>query len=249
MSFKDIFGLSIIVITTLLVFIFSLTARKRSNRALRVIPGFIHLKRGIGLAVEKGKRLHVSLGNASIVSANNSSALVGLSTLERIAGISSISDRPPLATSGSGDLAILSQNTLQAAYRINNAMDQYDPDRGRMAGVTPISYAAGTMPIAASEQIAAHLLVGNYGPEIALLTEAADRDSAFTLAASDSLPAQAVLFATAQEPLIGEELYAIPAYLQAGSVYHASLRAQDVLRWVLVAGLFAGALLKLVGVI
>jgi hypothetical protein len=56
------------------------------------------------------------------------------------------------------------------------------------------------------------------------------------------------LYATAQEPLIGEELYAAGAYLQAGPLHISSLRAQDILRWVLAAIILGGAILKFLGV-
>jgi hypothetical protein len=58
-----------------------------------------------------------------------------------------------------------------------------------------------------------------------------------------------VLYVTAQEPLIGEELYAGGAYIQAGPLHLASVRAQDIMRWVLVAGILVGAVLKLAGVL
>jgi hypothetical protein len=44
--------------------------------------------------------------------------------------------------------------------------------------------------------------------------------------------------------LIGEELYAASAYLKAGPAHYATLSAQDVLRWVLVAAILVGAILK-----
>lgn len=225
---------------------FFVSKRARSGGRLRSMAAFQKLWRAIGLSVEEGKCLHVSLGNSSILGPNNASALVGLSALERAAQISLIGDRPPVATSGEGSLSILSQDTLQAAYRANNALEQYDPDRGRLAGVTPLSYLAGIISTLPAEQVSTNLLVGYYGPEIALFCEAAERQGAFALAASESLAAQAALYATAHEPLIGEELFAIPAYLQAGPVHQASLRAQDVLRWLVVALLVAGAVLKLV---
>ena len=65
-----------------------------------------------------------------------------------------------------------------------------------------------------------------------------------TLAGSDDLPAQAVLYAAAQEPLIGEELYAAGAYLKTGPVHTASLRAQDLLRWVIILAILLGSILK-----
>jgi hypothetical protein len=69
------------------------------------------------------------------------------------------------------------------------------------------------------------------------------------MAGSDSIPAQAVLFATADEPLLGEELYAAGAYLGGGAVYTASIRMQDILRWVLIGAIGIGAFLKLLGIL
>ena len=69
------------------------------------------------------------------------------------------------------------------------------------------------------------------------------------MAGTDSIPAQAVLYATADEPLLGEELYAAGVYLGAGPAHLASLRMQDVLRWVLVAAMVIGAVLKLAGIV
>jgi len=248
-SLGPILGLVLALLAAGLMFFFSLSPRKqkRSRIALRPIRAMQQLRRAIGLAVEDGSRLHVSIGVSSIISHSNASALVGLSTLERIGTLSSVSDRPPVVTSGDGTLAVLSQDTLHAAYRIANASDQYDPTQARLAGPTPFSYVAGTLPVIYDERVSANILVGNFGPEVALLAEAADREDAFTLAASDSFAAQAVLYATASEPLIGEELFAVPAYLQAGPMHQAGLRAQDILRWVIIIVLLGGSLLSSLG--
>jgi hypothetical protein len=244
----SLIALGVVVFSFVLLIILSLPRYNRGPRALRAIPAFQRLRRAIGLSVEDGKRLHVSLGKSSLLEATNTSALVGLSALERIAQLSMISDRPPVATSGDGALTILSQDTLRAVYRQGNALEQYDPDRGRLAGPTPLSYVAGAMPVFRQEQASAHLLIGNFGPEVGLLTQAAEQRQAFTLAASDALPAQAVLYASADETLVGEDLYAIPAYLNAGPAHTASLRVQDILRWVIIAVLAAGAVLKIFGI-
>jgi hypothetical protein len=55
-----------------------------------------------------------------------------LSVLERIARFASVSDRPPLATSGEGSLAILSQDTLQAAHQAIGAEGQFDYSSGQL---------------------------------------------------------------------------------------------------------------------
>ena len=248
-------GLVLVLLGAGLMFVFSLPQRRngRGQRragarvVLRPMRAMQRLRRAIGLAVEDGTRLHVSIGRSSIVSPTNASALAGLSTLERIGMLSSVSDRPPVATSGDGTLALLSQDTLRAAYRISNILEQYDPVQSRLTGPTSFSYIAGTLPVIHDERISANILVGNFGPEIGLLLDAAEREGAFTLAASDSFAAQSVLYAAASEPLIGEELFAIPAYLQAGAIHQAGLRAQDVLRWLVILALVVGSILTFLG--
>ncbi len=250
---EPLVGLVLVLLAAGLVLGFSLTMRRsqrrqaRSRVVLRPIRAMQRLRRAIGLAVEDGSRLHVTLGESSMISPTNATALVGLSALERIGTLSSLSDRPPVTTSGDGVLAILSQDTLRAAYHMANVPDQYDPSQARLAGPTPFSYVAGTLPVIYDERVSANILIGNFGPEVALLTEAADRRDAFSIAGSDSIAAQAVLYATAREPLIGEEVFAVPAYLQARPVYQASLRAQDILRWIVIAALIIGSVLSLLG--
>lgn len=246
---ESFIGLVLVVLSAILIFLFSLPRLWKTRRVLRSIPALNRLRRAIGLAVEDGTRLHVSLGKSSIFSATNASALVGLSTLERVAQLSLVSDRPPVATSGDGTLSVLSQDTLRAAYRIANVPEQYDPDRGRLAGATPLSYIAGTLPVIRDERVSTNILVGNFGPEIGLVADASDRQNSFTLATSDALAAQATLYATAEETLIGEELFALPAYLQAGTVYQASLSVQDVLRWVVIGLIILAALLSIAGIV
>jgi len=219
--------------------------RRKSPPAFREIPAFSRLRQAIGRVVENGTRLHVSLGRGALVTAQSASAMSGLTLLRRLAELTSAGDQPPVATSGDAALAILSQDTLQTASQAS-AQGVYDPTAGRLTGLTPFSYAAGAIPVIRDENISTNVLMGNFGVEAALLAEAAERDNTFTLAASDNLTAQAVLYASAQEPLIGEELYAAGAYLDAGPTHTASLTVQDVLRWLIIIAILAGALLQLV---
>jgi hypothetical protein len=129
------------------------------------------------------------------------------------------------------------------------ARGRYDPTAGRLTGLTPFSYAAGALPAMRDENVSANVLIGNFGVEVALLTDAAQRKDTFSLAGSDNLAAQAVLYASAQEPLIGEEVYATGAYIGAGRLHQASLLTQDILRWLLILGILVGTLLKLAGIL
>ena len=221
--------------------------RRRSPASLRVIEAYERLNRSVGLAVESGTRLHISLGRGSFQTGRGGSALAGLAMLRRLAERTSVSDRPPIVTSGDAPLAILSQDTLQSGYRAAGAEDQYRFTTGRLTGLTPFSYGAGALSTIHDENVSANIVIGTLGAEAALLAEAADRENTGLIAASDDLSAQSVFYAASQDPLIGEELFAAGAYVGAGASHEASLHVQDILRWLLILAILLGSLLKLIG--
>jgi len=246
---NSILGLLFILLCLGLILFYLLSDHSRAKLNLRGIQAFSHFKREVDLAVEAGKRLHISLGRGNINDLQGGAAFIGLTILDRCARAASNSDRPPVTTSGDGVITILSQDTLRSTYRSLGTMERYDPTNARLTGLTPMAYAAGAMPTIHDEQISANIFAGHFGTEIALLTEAGERNRSLTVAGSDSLPAQAVLYVTSDEPLLGEELYAAGAYLGAGAAHSASLRMQDIVRWVLVVAIVIGAILKLLRIL
>jgi hypothetical protein len=240
-------GFVVILSAALLVF-FSFT-RRNSPPKLRPIPALVRLFRAIGLSVEDGTRLHASLGRGSLLSARTGSTLAALAMLRYLAERTSSSDRPPVATTGDPVLGLLAQDTLKAGYQAAGADDLYQPTTGRLSGLTPFSFAAGALPVIRDENVSANVMMGNFGPEAALLIESAERVEVPTLGGSEDLAGQAILYAATPEPLIGEELFAVSAYLDAGPAHTASLTVQDILRWALIVILTGGALLKLAGVV
>ena len=240
-------GLVVILAFIGLVIIFAVAGRSRPGRNLRELLAFTRLRRAAGLAVEEGTRLHVSVGRGEIFDLAGGAALEGFTILERTTRAASISDRPPIATSGTGTVAALSRNTMDEAYQAVGAGSQYNPVSGRLTGPTPFSFAAGVLPIIHDEDVSINILAGHFGSEVALIADASERSGSLMVAGSDDVPAQAVLYAMAQEPLIGEELYAGGAYLSAGPLHAASLHAEDVLRWILILVIPILAIAKLFG--
>jgi hypothetical protein len=221
--------------------------RRRSPATLRVIEAYERLNRSVGIAVENGTRLHISLGRGNLFTARGGSAFAGLAMLRRLTERTSVSDRPPIVTSGDAPLTILSQDTLQSGYRAVGAEEQYRFSTGRLTGLSPFSYAAGTMPIIRDENVSTNIFIGDFGNEAALLTEEADRENTNLIAASDNLSAQAIFYASSEDPLIGEELFAAGAYVGAGASHEASLNVQDILRWLIILAIIIGAGLTVLG--
>jgi len=238
-----------LLIFTAVLLVAGVFLRRRFPGAFRPIEAYERLNRAVGLAVESGTRLHISLGRGNLFTARGASALAGLAMLRKLTERTSLSDRPPVVTSGDASLAILSQDTLQSGYRAAAAEEQYRFSTGRLTGLTPFSYAAGIVPVTRDENVSTNVFVGDFGAESALLVEAAERENSTLIAASDNISAQSVFYASAQDPLIGEELFAAGAYVGAGATHEASLAVQDVLRWLIILVILIGSFLKLVGAI
>jgi len=230
-----------------MMIIFNVVKSGSTEVKLRPIPAYTKIKRAIGLAVEDGSQLHVSLGRGGVTNSQSASAFVGLSMMEQIVRIASSGDHPPVATTGNAALAILAQDTIRGAYKAINLEESDTSAAGELVGLTPFSYAVGTLSTMQGGEVSASLLAGWYGSEITWLTTAGERTNNFTLAGTAHLPAQAIMYAAASETLIGEELFAGGAYLGAGSMHEASLSTQDVFRWVIVGGILMGIILKFVG--
>jgi hypothetical protein len=237
-------GLGVVLLSAVLVLVLSFIYRKKIP-TFRDIPAFTRLRLAVGRVVEDGSRLHLSLGHGALTSPQSASALAGLALLRRLANLTSAGDQPPIASSGDALMTILAQDTLHSAVK-SSIQTSFDLNAGRLTGLTPFSYASGAIPIIHDEKVSANVLMGNFGVEAGLLTDAAERESTFMLAGSDNLSAQAVIFASAQEPLIGEEVFATGAYVEANSIQAASLTVQDILRWLIIASILVGSILTLI---
>lgn len=241
-------ALSIIGFAAFLLLVLSILKRKNPAQ-FREIPAFTRLARTLGLSIEDGKRLHISLGRGSLLDSRGGSAFAGLAMLRIIAERTSVSDMPSVASAGDPTLGLLTQDTVQAGYQAAGVEELYVPTSGRVTGLTPFSYAAGAMHIAPNENVSTNILIGHFGPEAGLITDVSDKEHVTLIGASDNLSGQSVLFASSQDALIGEELFAAGAYLGAESSHAASLTVQDILRWIVILVILAGAVVKFLGLI
>jgi hypothetical protein len=229
----------------LLLFFTTLAARKGAAPAIfRNIEAFQSLPDTVGHAVETGRRLHISLGSGSIGGQDTAAALAGLTVLDQISAVAVVSDKPPVVTTADGTAALLAQDVLRQVYARQNALPRYDPTSARVAGLSADSFGAALTSLVKDESVGGTILIGSVGPEAVLFAEAGQRANITTLAGSDDPATQALLFASADYPLIGEDLFAGGAYIGRHPAHVASLRAQDVLRIVIGVVILIGFIAK-----
>jgi hypothetical protein len=65
-SLTGVLGLGVVFLTIALIIILRMLGKDREKPAFRRIAAFDELKKSIGLAVENGSRIHVTLGKSSL---------------------------------------------------------------------------------------------------------------------------------------------------------------------------------------
>jgi hypothetical protein len=230
------------VVLGLLILALTVFARRASARprVLRPIDGYQNLPATVGQAVETGQRLHISLGSGAVGTADTAITVAGLTVLDQISAAAAVSDRPPVVTTANGPAALMAQDVLQSVYARQNALARYDPESAQVSGLTPISFGAAQTSLPRDEAAAGAVLIGTVGPEAMLLAEAGQRANVTTLAGTDNLTTQAMLFAATDHPLLGEDVFAGAAYIGGRPQHMASLTAQDVARLVISLLVLAG---------
>ncbi len=247
MSATGFTGIVVIVLFVGLIIFFSIV-QDPLKKNIRPIPAYDKINQEINVAVEDGTQLHISLGRGGMTGPESTSALAGLSILKQVIEKSAVCDHPPVVSTGDPVISILAQDTIQSTSRAISVANQRRNPSGELIGVTPFSYAAGTLSTIRDKNVSANIHAGWFGNEVIWLTTAGERQSSPTIAGAAQLPAQAIIYASASDPLIGEELFAGGAYLGAGQIHQASISAQDVMRWIIIVIILASVILNFVGI-
>lgn len=212
----------------------------------RSLPLFGLLRGQTGRAIESGRELHVSIGTGGIGSEDVTTTLAGLQIVEYLADEAAASGVSPLITTADATALLLAEDTLRRPYIRQGDLSSYPPLSARLPALSPVPYAAATMDYLAHENALANVMAGSFGPEIGLIEHESAKQDLLKINGAADPRALAVLSTTSEHLLVGEEMFAAKAYLQARPAQLASLRAQDIVRVAIVIGIVVLFILSMV---
>ena len=210
--------------------------RRRDAFPLRPIRAYQNLPLMVGSAIEANRPVHLSLGSSGLGSDKTLLSLASAELFYRISQQAAIGATSPLITTSDATSIPLGYDILRRAYTSRGLMASYDTRAIQWypSGPRSLAFAAALTAILGVNQVDANVLVGSFGPELALIAEGAARRNQSLIAASDQLSGQAIAYAMSDRPLIGEEIFSAGAYMGDEARYKAALVAQDLLRWLLI---------------
>ncbi len=225
-----------------LLFLFIGRVRIGHEPMLRRISAFEALKGFTGRAVETGRPLHLSLGMGGVANETTADTLAGLSVLNYLAEQAAVTGVHPTVSMADPTAMLVAQNALKAAHGGDVQRTEAAYRNVRWIAPQPAAYAAGVMSLLNVDNVETNVMVGSFGDEYLLMGEAAVRQGTLHIGGTSDPNTLPFIYASAQETLLGEEIYAAGAYLQKQPAHLGSLLAQDTMRWIV-------ALIILVGVV
>ena len=240
-----------LLLAFLLLFIPAFPFLRRKIRAgkgptLRHIPGFTTVRGLTSQSIETGRPLHMSVGVQGIANQNTAQTLAGLTILEYLARQAAVYGAPPVVSAADATALVAAQDVLRHAYEEHGEVKQFDPYKVRMIGPEPTVYAGGVMGILSREDVLANIMVGAFGDEYLLMGETGVRKNIQQVAGSGNPQALPFMMVSADEVLIGEEMFAGGAYLSDLPAHIASLVIQDWMRIAIVLLVIIGVILSTV---
>ncbi len=140
----------------------------------------------------------------------------------------------------------IANDIVEEAYRAEGKFEDFDP----LGTVMYLPDGADRMYIINhmwSDQIAGAFFLGSWYHKAVIFTENAARVGALMLGGTDTTHNIPFLVAICDYSIIGEELYALGAYVSQDPTQSSSLAGQDIGKYIAVALIILGAILATVG--
>jgi hypothetical protein len=212
--------------------------RRRKPLTLRPIRGYQAMPLAIAESIESNRRVHLSPGSAGIGQPSTLVALAALTLVYELAEYQAFTPTVPLVSASDPITLAAAQDSLRRAYLTRGNLQAYyysKPVVWYPQGERSLAFGAGVASLTRTENLSSNILLGTFGPELAFIGEASMRQNAFFIGHSTQPEGQAIAYAQADAPLIGEELFVGDAYLEPTNAFAAGrLIALDALRWVMI---------------
>jgi len=242
----DLAALVMLLLFLPLFVLFTARAKAGKRFPLRAISAFARLKHLVSQATESGQPIHVGLGSGSLGSEATAEATMGLTVFEYVARHAAASNQAILGTTAEPTILAGAQGILREARAEAGFPESYAATDVAFSGPDPLAYAAGAREALQRERHLANILVGRFGSEGLWLSEAAAFQGIPRVGGTSGPEGAALLWASLDEAVIGEEVYAAGAYLHRPS-HLGSLATQDVMRLVTILVLIVGIIIISLG--
>lgn len=246
----SLIGWILIGLSAVLLGVFSIVVKHKEGYRAREERSVNRLYSARGAAFEKGQQVHLGLGQHMWSGLYPGLGLHGLSNLTAFLDREAINSGGMDISSGDGVLVLFARQIIKNMYGDGYTfLLEQQRNIPYLPGPTPASSTAGLLLMLGLEKHGAMVLVGNYGGESVLFSESIQSSDGYFFSATGNLTAQAVLFPSTRDFLIGENVFLLPGSFSRDQDMGAGWITEDLIRIGIILVLIVAAILKMVGVL
>ncbi len=233
----------IIAVGALMMF-FTDRARKGDEIFIRRIPGIDAIEEGIGRATEMGKPVLYVPG------------IDELQDIQTIASVLILGQVAETVAEYQSDIIVsccipivreVADEVVRAGFFQAGHPDAYNPANTRFISSEQFAFCAGTNGIILREQPATNIYLGRFFAESLILAETGFLNRSIQIAGTAEATQLPFFVAACDYTLIGEELFAVSAYLSRDPRLVSSLKASDYIKVYCVVCLIIGTVMASFG--
>ena len=220
-------------------------AKKGKDLFIRKIPGLEAIDDALGRATEMGRPVFYVPGTSSMADV---ATLASLNILRPVARQVAKYETPFSVPVKDPIVVSVAQDVVKEAYMAAGRPDLYDDGIAYLASMGQFDYSGAVSGSMMREKPATVFLLGMFYAESLILAETANSVGAIQIAGTDASSQLPFFIAACDYTLIGEELYAASAYMSREPLLLGTLKAQDILKGLLLLLFVTAIIFQLFGI-
>jgi hypothetical protein len=215
---------------------------------IRRLPALDFIEESVGRAAEMGRPVVVQgfgSGSSGLQSSIAPQIMAGLAVLGHTARICARHGTQIIAPMRSESVVPVADEVLRTSFRMEGKMEEYEANREEMLPWAPTQ--AALVAIGLRYRPAAHLMIGAFWHESVQIAEAYGRVGAVQIGGTGRLYQIPFFAAVCDMNLIGEEIYAVGAYINRTQELLSSIATSDIFKVAAMVLMVLGSILATIG--
>jgi len=213
--------------------------RDPSSIYIRRIPGVDAIEDAVGRSTEMGRPVLYVTGIEEI---QNIQTIASLLVLGRVAEMTAEYDTEIKVANFFPLTMVVAEEIVKQGYASAGRVDAHKPENVMFISAEQFAFAAGVNGIILRDKPATNIYLGRFFAESLILAETGYVTKAVQIAGTAEITQLPFFIAACDYTIIGEELYAVSAYLSREPNLLATLKATDSIKLMIIAIVGIGAL-------
>ncbi len=220
------------LISTAIVLYTTFHRASRDRFKVRQISGLKAVEEAIGRATEMARPVVFTPGWGGDI--QRPTTIASLNILAYVAEKTAQYDCALIFPTHDPVIMTVAQEVARESYARSGFADRFHEENYQYVSSSQFGYAAAVEGIISRQKPASVFLLGTFEAESLILAETGNAVGAIQIAGTDSTIQLAFFIVACDYTLIGEELFAASGYLSGDRSILASVRAQDILKVILI---------------